>query len=220
METENKTLAATIESTLLKVDATLDEIHRLCDEAVQLELKGVCVPPYFVKEASRRLEGSKVLLVSVAGFPLGYSATSGKAEEIKRLINDGCDEIDLVAPVTAIKNGNWTYVSNEINSLSQITHLKDRPIKLIIEMGMLSPEEVREVCRIAEEAHVDFIKTSTGMLGPGPSAEDIRFLRSILAPITRIKASAGIRTRDKAVALIEAGAERLGTSSASAILAV
>jgi deoxyribose-phosphate aldolase len=212
-------LASAIESTLLKVEATVEDIHRLCDEAAELALGAVCVPPYWVKEARRRLDTTHTLVVSVAGFPLGYSATTAKAEEIKRLVNDGCDEVDLVAPVTAIKNGHWSFVSNEINSLAQITHLKDRPLKLIIEMGMLSPEEIRETCRIAEEAKVDYIKTSTGMLAPGPSVEDIRFLRSILHTDTRIKASAGIRTRQLAMDLLAAGADRLGTSSAAAILA-
>ncbi|MCF8237300.1 MAG: deoxyribose-phosphate aldolase [Saprospiraceae bacterium] len=216
---EREVLARSLESTLLKPETTLEQIQQLCDEAIELDLGGVCVPPYFVKEARRRLEGKGPIVVSVVGFPLGYSGTSGKAEEIKKLVNDGADEVDVVINITAVKDANWTYLENDLSSLAQISHLKNTPIKLIIEMGMMNPDEVRQICTIAERSKIDFIKTSTGMLAPGPSKEDIAFLRSILDSDTRIKASAGIRTAEKAIALIEAGADRIGTSSAGKIMA-
>lgn len=215
---DRKAVAAAIESTLLKPEASSAQIQALCDEAIALSLGGVCVSPYFVKEARRRLEGHSVRIVSVAGFPLGYNHTSGKVEEIKKMIHDGVDEVDAVVNITAVKEGNWSFVENDLSALAQITHLKNRSIKLIIEFGLLSPDEIRSVCTIAERWQFDFIKTSTGMLAPGPEAADIRFLRSILNPFTKIKASAGIRTAEKAIALMEAGAIRLGTSSAKAIL--
>ncbi len=216
---EREVLAGSLESTLLKPETTLEQIQQLCDEAIELKLGGVCVPPYFVKEARRRLEGKPPIVVSVVGFPLGYSGTSGKAEEIRKLVNDGVDEVDVVINITAVKDANWTFLENDLMSLAQISHLKNTPIKLIIEMGMMNPDEVRQICTIAERSKIDFIKTSTGMLAPGPSKEDIAFLRSILDPSTRIKASAGIRTAEKAMALIRAGADRIGTSSAGKIMA-
>lgn len=215
---DRKVVAGALESTLLKPETTAAQIHALCDEALRLQLGGVCVPPYFVKEARRRLEGSPLRVVSVVGFPLGYNHTSGKVEEIKKMVHDGADEVDAVLAITAVKDGNWSYVENDLAAMAQMSHLKNRVIKLIIETGMLTPEEIRQVCAIAERWQYDFIKTSTGMLGPGPDAADIRFLRGILQPKTRIKASAGIRTAEKAVALIEAGADRIGTSSASEIM--
>jgi deoxyribose-phosphate aldolase len=216
---ERDKLARCLESTLLTPETTLDQIHKLCDEATELNLGGVCVPPYFVKEARRRLTNQRQLVVSVVGFPLGYSGTSGKAEEIRKLVNDGANEVDVVINISAVKDANWTFLENDLSSLAQISHLKNTPIKLIIEMGMMNPDEVRQICAIAERSRIDFIKTSTGMLAPGPTKEDIAFLRSILDPGTRIKASAGIRTAEKAIALIEAGADRIGTSSAAAIMA-
>ncbi|MBK7341758.1 MAG: deoxyribose-phosphate aldolase [Saprospiraceae bacterium] len=215
---EREKLAQSLESTLLKPETTLDQIRMLCDEACELQLKGVCVPPYFVKEARRRLEGKAPLVISVVGFPLGYNCTSGKVEEIKKLVNDGVDEVDVVINIPAVKDGNWTYIENDLSSMAQISHLRNIVIKLIIEMGMMNPEEVRQICTIAERCRIDYIKTSTGMLAPGPTREDITFLRSILDQGTRIKASAGIRTAEKAIALIEAGADRIGTSSAAAIM--
>lgn len=215
---DQPTFAATLESTLLKPEAGTGEVQALCEEAVQLGLAGVCVSPYFVKEARRRLESTPQKVVSVVGFPLGYSFTGAKVEEIKKMVHDGADEVDAVVHITAIKDGNWSYVENDISAMAQIAHLKNVPIKLIIESGMLNPEEIRQVCAIAERWQVEYIKTSTGMLAPGPDAPDIRFLRGILQPGTRIKASAGIRNVEKALALLDAGASRIGTSSAAAIM--
>lgn len=218
MSMDRDVLARSLESTLLKPETTVDQIQALCQEALQLGLGGVCVPPYFVKEARRQLEGHKAQVVSVVGFPLGYNCTAGKVEEIKKIIHDGASEVDVVVDIPAVKDKNWTYLENELRAVAQITHLKNQTIKLIIEMGMMNPEEVRMICSIAETCGIDFIKTSTGMLAPGPSREDIQFLRQILNPLTRIKASAGIRTAEKAIELIEAGANRIGTSSAGKIM--
>lgn len=213
-------LACILESTLLKPETRTSDIHALCEEAIDLGLAGVCVPPYYVKEARRRVEGSPVRTISVAGFPLGYNHTAAKVEEIKKMCHDGVDEVDAVVHITAIRDGNWSYVENDLSAMVQIAHLKNTPIKLIIESGMLTPDEIRKVCQLAEQWQVDFIKTSTGMLAPGPDAQDIRYIKSQLArPETRIKASAGIRTAERALALIDAGADRIGTSSAAAILA-
>lgn len=215
---DRRSVAAALESTLLKPEALTADIHRLCDEAIEWGVAGVCVSPYFVKEARRRLEGKDQKVISVVGYPLGYAHTIAKVEEIKKMVHDGVDEMDVVVNITAVKEGNWTYVENDLSAVAQIAHLKNRPIKLIIEMGMLDPEEIRQVCRIAEQWQFEYIKTSTGMLAPGPDARDIAYLRQLLQPRTRIKASAGIRTAEQALALLQAGADRIGTSAAVAII--
>lgn len=215
---KNQEIAAVIESTLLKPDVSIQAIHAMCEEAQMLGVKGVCIPPYFVKEASRKLENSAVIVVSVVGFPYGYSHTTAKVEEVKKMVHDGAEEVDMVVNVAAVKDRNWGYVENDIAAVTQITHLKNCPIKLIIEIGLMSPDEIRRLCELAVKCKVDFVKTSTGVMAPGPAVEDIRFLRSILPASTGIKASAGIRTLDHARDLILAGANRIGTSSAAAIL--
>lgn len=212
-------ISQALESTLLKADTKPDQIRHLCEEAIALQVVGVCIPPYYVKDAVKILEGTGILTVSVGGFPMGYQNSASKIEDMKRIIQDGADEVDVVAPIAAIKAAHWTYVDNQIKALAQMAHLKDKPIKLIIETGLLTREEIERVCELAVEARVNYIKTSTGMLGEGPTPEDIRFLRSILPAEMPIKASAGIRTFDQAKAMIEAGATRIGTSSAAVILA-
>lgn len=212
-------ISQALESTLLKADTKPDQIRHLCEEAIAIKVVGVCVPPYYVKDAVKILADTGILTVSVGGFPMGYQNSASKIEDMKRIIQDGADEVDVVAPIAAIKAGHWTYVDNQIKALAQMAHLKDKPIKLIIETGLLTRDEIEQVCELAVDARVNYIKTSTGMLGEGPTPEDIRFLRSILPVEILIKASAGIRTFDQAKAMIEAGATRIGTSSAGVILA-
>lgn len=212
-------ISQALESTLLKADTKPDQIRQLCEEAIALQVVGVCIPPYYVKDAVKILEGTGILTVSVGGFPMGYQNSASKIEDMKRIIQDGADEVDVVAPIAAIKAAHWTYVDNQIKALAQMAHLKDKPIKLIIETGLLTRAEIVQVCELAVDARVNYIKTSTGMLGAGPTPEDIRFLRSILPVDMPIKASAGIRTFDQAKAMMEAGAARIGTSAAAVILA-
>lgn len=206
-------LSKYIDFTLLKPDCTPDNIRQLCDSARQYQFASVCIPPFFVKQASDHLADSTVKIATVVGFPMGYSATPAKVEEIKKALDDGADEIDAVINICAVKSGNWNYVRNDIDSMTTAVHLKGKSIKIIIETGLLSEEEIQKVCELALELKPDFIKTSTGIHGEGATVHVVRFLQQQLQGKIRIKASGGIRTPEDAARLIEAGAARIGTSS-------
>lgn len=201
-----------IEHTLLKPDSTLDDIRRLCEEAIQYQFYGVCVPPYFVREATRFLnEQAKV--VTVVGFPMGYSTIPAKVEEIKRAFDEGGDEVDAVINIASVKSGNWSYVKNELDSMTRAVSIKGKVMKLIIETGLLTKNEIKQVLEIAQANDIHFIKTSTGINGEGATPEIVKFLREHLPPKIKIKASGGIKTIERVENLIAAGADRIGTSN-------
>lgn len=206
-------LARTIDHTLLKPGITSEDVKQKCQEALDHQFAAVCIPPYFVNEAFGMLEDSDVNVATVIGFPMGYSAVSAKVEEIKKAVNDGADELDAVINLCAVKSGNWNFIRNEVESLTTACHMKGKILKLIIETGMLTEDEIRKVCEISVAADVDYIKTSTGMNGPGASLEVVKLLRELLPKNIKIKASGGIRDKAFAEQLIEAGADRIGTSS-------
>lgn len=210
-------LASVIDHTILRPDCTLDEIKKLCEEALRYEFAAVCVPPYFVKEAARILEDSRVRVATVIGFPFGYSTTPAKVEEIKRAVNDGASELDVVINICALKEGNWHYVKSDIESMTVAAHLKGKVIKVIFETGLLSKEEIQKLCTFCTDLGVDYVKTSTGISGGGATTEVVELLRSELPEKIKIKASGGIRTAEQARAMLEAGANRLGTSGGVAI---
>lgn len=205
-------IASFIDHTVLKADCTLADIKRICEEAIQHQFAAVCVPPFYVTPARQALEGSSVRLATVIGFPMGYSATVAKVEEIKRAIDEGADEFDVVINVAAVKNGNWAFVRNDLDRMITACHLRAKHIKVIIETGLINEDEIRKLCEICNELVPDYVKTSTGFNGAGANPELIRLLRAELKPEIKIKASGGIRTADDARALIEAGANRLGAS--------
>ncbi len=201
-----------IEHTILKPDCTLEDIRRVCEETVQYKFYGVCVPPYFVKDAARLLnEQAKV--VTVVGFPMGYSNVPAKVEEIKRALDEGADEIDAVVNICAIKSNNWNYIKNEVDSVARAVSMRGKLLKLIIETGLLTKEEMKQVIKIAEDNDVQFIKTSTGFNGDGATVEIVKFLRESLNVKVKIKASGGIKSFEMAEKLIHAGADRIGTSN-------
>lgn len=205
-------LASYIEHTNLSPTLTIRDIDTLVDEARQHGFLGVCVPPFWVKRAQREIAKDKILLISVAGFPLGYNMTETKLDEIKRAIDNGADEVDVVWNVTSFKTGiPWTKI--EIAKCSKITHDHKKLLKVIIETAYLSEEEISEACKICADAGVDFVKTSTGFAPTGAKVEHIKLMRSVLPVQVGIKASGGIKTREQAMAMIDAGADRLGTSS-------
>ncbi len=210
-------LANQIDHTILKPDCDLEAIRKLCEEALLFEFASVCIPPYFVKEASNLLGESKIKVTTVIGFPYGYSTISAKVEEIKRAINDGVDEIDAVINICAVKKGDWSYVKNDIESLTLATHLKGKVIKVIFETTLLSEEEILKLCTICGDLKVNFVKTSTGLNG-GATIEIVELLRKNLPKTVKIKASGEIRTAEQAKDLINAGANRIGTSSGVAII--
>jgi deoxyribose-phosphate aldolase len=220
MTEASKDLAAKIDHTLLRPDLSLKDIQQTCADAAKWECASVCIPPYFTREAKRILTqlGSKTKVSAVVGFPMGYSAIAAKSEEIKRATDDGADEIDAVLNILAVRNGAWNHVQNEIDLLVRAAHMKGTIMKLIVEAGLLTDDELKQVCQIAGDAKIDFVKSSTGFNGPGASVEMIKKLRAYCDPKIQIKASGGIKTTADALALIKAGADRLGCSSTAQIL--
>lgn len=221
METiEGITLAGYIESTNLRADATLNDILDLCSEAVENEFYGVCVSPYFVQAAKKALKKSQVKLITVVGFPLGYSTTSAKVEETKKAIISGADEMDMVINISALKSGDLATVQNDIQAVVTACHLQNKVCKVIIETGLLSEEEIQHACRMSMDADADFVKTSTGFAATGATVEAVSLLRKSLPPKIKIKAAGGIKTAEFAHQLVEAGANRIGTSSGKALVQV
>ena len=210
-------IASYIEHTNLSPTLTIKDIDRLVEEAKQFNFLGVCVPPFWVKRAKREMGNAAIKLVTVAGFPLGYSMTETKLDEIKRGIDNGADEVDVVWNLTSFKTGiPWTKI--EIAKCSKLAHDHQKLLKVIIETAYLSEEEIAEACKLCADAGADFVKTSTGFAPSGAKVECIRLMRSVTPKQVGIKASGGIKTYEQIVELIEAGADRIGTSSAVKII--
>ena len=206
-----------IEHTALKPDLSIDELSVFCRDAIENDFYGVCLPPYYIKQAHNLLEGATPKVISVAGFPMGYSMIPTKVEEVKRILDDGADEVDVVINISAVKNGNWAHVKNEINSVTTAVHMKGRVIKIILETGLLTNDEIIKCCDICAENDVDFLKTSTGFHAEGATLDVVRFLKEHGHGV-KIKASGGIRTQDFATELVHCGADRIGTSSGLVIV--
>lgn len=203
-----------IEHTLLKPDTNNEELIKLFDEAKKHNFKGVCVNPVNVKFAKEYLKNTKIKVVTVIGFPLGASLSEVKAFETQKAVEDGADEIDMVIAIQAVKNKNWDYVKNDIKAVRRACVSKI--LKVIVETDLLNEDEIIKACEVAIEAKADFVKTSTGCVkdGVGARVEDVSLMHKISKPKgVNVKASGGIRSKEKAIQLIEAGATRLGTSS-------
>jgi len=211
-------LAKIIDHTILRPDCTLDDVKKVCEEAKELGFATVCVPPYYVKHVKRALRGSSVNIATVVGFPMGYCTIPAKVEEIKRAISDGAHEVDVVINIAAVKSRDWSYLENELESVTRMTHLKGKVVKLILETGLLNEEEVLKLCQICKKVEPDFVKTSTGFHSRGASVTAVSLLRANLPRKIKIKASGGIRTFEDAQRMIDAGAERLGCSASITIL--
>jgi deoxyribose-phosphate aldolase len=211
-DNEERTLAQYIDHTLLKPDCTSEEIEILCREALQHGFYSVCVTPYFVRHAKTILGKSAVKVATVIGFPMGYSPTSSKAEEIKRAFINGADEVDAVVNINAVKNKDWTYIRNDIDTMSRMASMRDKLLKVIFEVDLLTEDEAKKLCDICIETDVRYVKTATGVNGKGNQPKVVSFLREYLPKGIKVKASGGIRTKSEAEALIKAGADRLGCS--------
>ncbi len=207
------TLATYIEHTNLKADCTAQDILKLCKEAETFEFYGVCVPPYFVQLAKKTLKNPEIKIITVIGFPFGYGAVSSKVEETKKAINSGANEVDMVINIAAFKSGDLTAVQNDVQSVVTACHLQNRKVKVIIETAYLNAEEIKVLCKICTDCEVDFVKTSTGFAPEGATVEKVKIMRKNLPQKIKIKASGGIKEKAFALALIEAGASRIGTSS-------
>lgn len=201
-----------IDHTLLKQDATEEELRALADEANEYGFYAVCVHPAHIGAVKRRLgERSRVKVATVVGFPMGENATAVKAYETKIAVRDGADEIDMVVSVSAIKRGDFRYVKREIQRV--VAAAKKKPVKVIVETSLLLPKELEKAAATAVAAGAKFVKTSTGYFGEGATAANVRAIRSVVGDRCSIKASGGIRTADDVLAMLEAGADRIGTSS-------
>ncbi len=211
-------IAEFIDHTVLKPTTTLQDVEKLCEEASKYQFAAVCVPPLFVKKAKEVLGTSSTKVATVIGFPFGYSAIEAKVAEVVLAIIDGADELDVVINISAIKNNDWQFLANEINAILPIIKNKNKIIKVIIESGILTDEEIIKCCDLYGAAGVDFMKTSTGYAEKGASLESVKLMRKHLADNVRIKASGGIKNFIFAKQLIEAGANRLGCSSSIAII--
>lgn len=207
-----------IDHTILKPTTTVAEIEKVCSEARKFEFAAVCIPPPFIEKSKNLLKGTNVKVATVIGFPFGYSAVEAKLAEILLAMVDEADELDVVINIMAIKNNDWQYISNEINHIMPVVKSKDKSIKIIIESGVLTNDELIKCCRLYGEAGIDFLKTSTGYAEKGASVETVKIMRENLPANVQIKASGGIRTYEFAKQLIDAGATRLGCSASVAIV--
>src|SRR5674476_447484 len=207
-----------IDHTLLKPTATWAEIENICKEAMEYGFAAVCVPPLYVKKAKELLIHSEVKVATVIGFPFGYSAIEAKVAEIVLAVVDGADELDMVINISAIKNNDWSFIANEINIIMPVIKSKNKVIKVIIESGILTDDEIIKCCDIYGMAGVDYVKTSTGYAEKGASVHAVKLIRAHLADSVKIKASGGIKTYTFAKELIDAGATRLGCSSSVQIV--
>lgn len=221
MHPTKKQLAGMIDHTLLKPTATTADIRSLCAEALAEGFAAVCINPVHVEYAAKNLAGSPVAACAVIGFPLGATTSVTKAAEAQEAIRRGAKEVDMVMNIGALKEGNYDLVLADIRGVVEaVTTIRpDGLVKVIIETCYLSREEKIQACRLVRQAGAHFLKTSTGFGSGGATVDDVKLLRENLPPEVGIKAAGGIRTAAQALALIEAGASRLGTSAGPALLA-
>ncbi|MBN1230803.1 MAG: deoxyribose-phosphate aldolase [Anaerolineales bacterium] len=202
-----------IDHTLLKPDATKDQIAQLCYEAKKYGFASVCVNPTHVALCSELLQGTPVKVCTVIGFPLGASSTEVKVFETQTAIKDGAREIDMVINIGALKAGDGTLVARDIAEVVYMAHSHGAILKVIIETALLNNDEKVTACLLAKEAGADFVKTSTGFSGGGATVEDIALMRRVVGPGIGVKASGGVRSFEDAKNLVAAGATRLGASA-------
>jgi deoxyribose-phosphate aldolase len=207
-----------IDHTLLKPEASLEQIQKLCLEAKENQFCSVCVNSFYVKAAVDFLTGSGIKVCTVVGFPLGASTMETKRFEAMKAIAEGAKEIDMVLNISAVKSKNWQYVLDDMSSLAQVCHQQGAILKVILETCLLNEEEKKMACELAVKANVDFVKTSTGFSSAGATIEDVTLMRKIVGPKIGVKASGSIRNTQTAIAMIEAGATRLGTSASVEIV--
>lgn len=204
-----------IDHTLLKPQASQADLAKLCDEAIEHKFKAVCVNPCNVAFCAERLAGSKVKLASVVGFPLGASIPSIKSAETLMAVEDGANEIDMVINIGALKDKKYELVETDIKAVVQSA--EKNTVKVIIETCLLTDDEKVKACELAKAAGAQFVKTSTGFSTGGATIEDVKLMKETVGDTMEVKASGGVRSYEDAMAMIEAGATRIGTSSGIAI---
>ncbi len=206
-----------IDHTALKADTSRDSIKVLCEEAKTNKFKAVCVNPIHVKYCSELLEDSEVRVATVIGFPLGANTPQTKAFETKDSIAMGAHEVDMVINIGALKDGNYSLVREDIEAVVVASENKAL-VKVIIETALLTDDEKKKACELAMEAGANFVKTSTGFSTGGATLEDVRLMKSVVGEKLGVKASGGVKNYEQAVAMMEAGATRIGTSSGVEII--
>lgn len=210
-------IARMIDHTLLAPNASSEDIRRLCREAAENDFASVCIQPCYVPLAAECLKGSRAKVCTVIGFPLGVNCTEIKAAEAAKAVADGADEVDMVLNRSLVADGRWDEVQKDIEAV--VAAAKGRLVKVILEATDLQPDELAEAARTAVTAGADFVKTSTGFVGGGARVEDIRIMKEAVGDRAQIKASGGIHSYDEAMAMIAAGATRIGASAGLAIIA-
>jgi deoxyribose-phosphate aldolase len=211
-------LSKLIDHTVLKNVTTIADIDRICNEALEYGFAAVCVPPYYVQDAKKLVDGSGVKVATVIGFPFGYHHYKTKAEEARLAVEEGADELDMVMNLAAFKSNDLAYVETEAEQISRLTSEQGKTLKVIIESGVLSDEEIIKCCELYKHYPVQFLKTSTGYAEKGASVEAVRLMRQHLPEQIQIKASGGVKTAAFAQQLVDAGATRLGCSASVAIV--
>jgi len=213
-------LSAYIDHTLLTVNASETDIRKLCEEAWIHQFKAVCVAPTYVAYTAEMLEFCpvRIEIATVIGFPFGYTAAAVKIFEADNALQNGATELDVVMNIAQFKSMAYLSVREELSQIAALAHERNAIVKVIIETAYLDSFDLYTACEICAEANADFVKTSTGFVPQGADIEIVRKMRSILPPNVKIKASGGIKSRDQALAMIDAGAERIGTSSGVAIV--
>ena len=211
-------IAAHIDHTVLKPTTTIGDVEKCCQEAVEYGFAAVCIPPSFVKRTAAILAPTEVKVATVVGFPFGYSATEAKVAETVLAVVDGAHEIDMVINLIALRQSDWKYLQKEVNLIREVCHNKGRLLKVIIESGVLTDEEIIRCCTLYASLGVDFLKTSTGYAETGATQHAVQLMRANLPSGVKIKASGGIRTFETARQLVMAGADRLGCSASVAII--
>ena len=211
---ESLDLNGLIDHTYLSPNCSPEDIEVLCQEALQHQFYSICIPPYFVFQARKILGANSAIKIgTVVGYPMGYNATAAKVEEIKKAAMDGVDELDVIANMSAIKAGDWNFVKNDIESVTMMVHLKGKKITLSFETNELEVEELKRLCEICQLIGVDYIKPNTGFSKLSSTPEQIQYIRSIIGPSIKIKAEGRFKTKLEAKKIINAGANRIGTTT-------
>ena len=213
-----KTIASLIDHTILKPQATEENVKTICEEALKFGFCSVCINPYWIPTASKLLKESNVKICTVIGFPLGANSSAVKVLETSQAIKEGADEVDMVINVGALKSGDLNSVKNDIQGVAQVASDANVVSKVILETCLLSNEEIETACKIAQEAGADFVKTSTGFSSGGATVETISLMRKTVGNSMGVKASGGVRSLEDLVNMVKAGATRVGASSGVQIM--
>ncbi|MBI5475481.1 MAG: deoxyribose-phosphate aldolase [Ignavibacteriales bacterium] len=211
-------LAGMIDHTLLKPEATKEQVVQLCSEAKKYSFASVCINPGFVPLCANLLRDTPVKVCTVVGFPLGATSSASKAFETDQALKDGAREIDMVINIGMLKSGDYNYVENDIFGVVLAARRYGALVKVILETGLLTDEEKIKACMICKRAGADFVKTSTGFAKGGATAGDIALMRKVVGSAMGVKASGGVRTREEALAMVASGADRIGASASVKIV--